>query len=926
MRKFLLTLAVLLLTTVSYAAAKGPYLFQNGDALWKVTCRTQEDLDDPTIRYAAKELIRTLKIVSRAKKLDGADNANLVTLCLGVDSKLKEEEISIIYDGEKVQFSGGSPIATIHAVYYFLQKELGARWLWPGEDGEFIPQRDSYQVPADLNIRFVPSIRYRGFHMCGDWYKVNDFRDWMVRNFINIHRHGTHFKDDVRYFRMWSSHNVHLPSVSVEEHPEYFAEINGRRYTSQVCLNNSDVDQLIYEEFVHLLEKHNDLQILSIFPSDNQEYCQCVKCKEKGTSTSWFDFYNRLTDRLKEKFPHVKFATIAYQGYIAVPKNKVRNSIFVEYASYPRCNIHKYNDPNCPKNAKVYQAMKDWSATGVVMGDYGYEFDMFSGSGQPFTPFYSVIADTMKKTVDLKQVALITEVGLSPRNGPEYQTHYKDRLALYIYAQLMWDHTRKVEDLIKEWCELAYGKAAKPMYEYFMLLDKQWNALDIHFGILGNCLPIAPKLVTPEVKKKVAELFLEADKALGGQKCEALEFDKLLFSQWLKFLSGGENVTIPKLKDEAETPNGGEFEKLPGISAYWTEDALTINGLSKPFTLEFCAGFGGETWFFGVEKNGKQTTYRRSTVGVMERGWKVDWTFKNGKAVIPFKNLNLADSPSKWFIRFTVDGKTWPEADKEPAVLQFLTVNGGGVKVLWWTGTHSRDVNSFPKIRKDFVDNGWMPSFAEPGTDLTTLPKQQAYALINPTRKDNPLPEAQWEFLREQVKNGALLYVGAYSSPQLDRILNDPSFKITIRAPKSSILSERHSIDVYPGDWQKSPNKLTNGLKRGYTPAYFMEFAQPEAWRVLATMPEQGGENPPAVPYIAVRPYGKGIVLASSLELWLSKPGLMANVLANRDELLSGMDGTPAPAPAVKDNDDDKKKDRKNLKKKKTERRKKSRK
>ena len=89
MRKFLLTLAVLLLTTVSYAAAKGPYLFQNGDALWKVTCRTQEDLDDPTIRYAAKELIRTLKIVSRAKKLDGADNANLVTLCLGVDSKLK---------------------------------------------------------------------------------------------------------------------------------------------------------------------------------------------------------------------------------------------------------------------------------------------------------------------------------------------------------------------------------------------------------------------------------------------------------------------------------------------------------------------------------------------------------------------------------------------------------------------------------------------------------------------------------------------------------------------------------------------------------------------------------------------------------------------------------------------------------------------
>ena len=98
---------------------------------------------------------------------------------------------------------------------------------------------------------------------------------------------------------MYSSHNVHLPKTYFETNPEYFAEINGKRFYSQLCMSHPEVDTLVYRNFKQMLGKYPNLQILSVFPPDNQEYCRCKKCAEKDVSTAWFDFYNRLTDKLK---------------------------------------------------------------------------------------------------------------------------------------------------------------------------------------------------------------------------------------------------------------------------------------------------------------------------------------------------------------------------------------------------------------------------------------------------------------------------------------------------------------------------------------------------------------------------------------------------------------------------------------------------
>lgn len=215
------------------------------------------------------------------------------------------------------------------------------------------------------------------------------------------------------------------------------------------------------------------------------------------------------------------------------------------------------------------------------MGNYAYEFDMFSGAHQPFTPFYSMIEDTVRTAVKLKQISLIPEVSLSPRNGPDEEvSSCQNRLAEYIYAQMMWDPQQNAYDLIREWCDLAYGKAAKPMYEYFTMLDKQWDSMDLHFKILGRALNVAPCLITPEIRKKAETLLQEADKLLDGKMNPALEFEKKLFRQWLAFLNDPDTLAIPKFEkaDAAASSNvrfpiGGE--NAPSVA--WTRKALIVN-------------------------------------------------------------------------------------------------------------------------------------------------------------------------------------------------------------------------------------------------------------------------------------------------------------------------------------------------------------
>jgi hypothetical protein len=64
----------------------------------------------------------------------------------------------------------------------------------------------------------------------------------------------------------------------------------------------------------------------------------------------------------------------------------------------------------------------------------------------------------------LGHVAVIPEVSLSPKLGPDvYAHHVQNRLSIYLYARLPWDPDQPMSEVLRDWCQTAFGEAAAPM-------------------------------------------------------------------------------------------------------------------------------------------------------------------------------------------------------------------------------------------------------------------------------------------------------------------------------------------------------------------------------------------------------------------------------------------------------------------------------
>ena len=396
------------------------------------------------VRYAAQEFTNAVAKVSGVALPVVASDAGVAhAVKIGAaDGGWAKERIQYRLEGGHLLLTGNQPRAALHATYAFLDRELGVRWLWPGEDGAFYPVSKAWRFPAKFGFDYEPAIWFRGFHHCGDWRDRNAFLEWETRNYVNIHRHGN-WKGEVKYghYSMPSMHNANLNGERelFASHPECFCMLDGHRSTVNICFSSDLGAQKVAERIGKDIErrvKSAPVDIISIFPNDNQDYCQCPDCKAKGVSNGWFGYFNKVVKILHGKFPGLRFSTLAYQGYLDLPKCKFENVEFVEYASHPRCHIHKWDDPDCKANVSELKRLKEWCARGdVKIGHYAYEYDAVSAHSV-FMPFFSMVGDAVEKCAELGLVTSIPEVGLSPKKGPDAKAgSVQNRLTILYYAR-----------------------------------------------------------------------------------------------------------------------------------------------------------------------------------------------------------------------------------------------------------------------------------------------------------------------------------------------------------------------------------------------------------------------------------------------------------------------------------------------------------
>ncbi|MBO3833291.1 MAG: hypothetical protein FGF51_07950 [Candidatus Brockarchaeota archaeon] len=192
---------------------------------------------NPVVSFAAEELSRYLeKMTGRRSRVENIDAYRAEGgIYLGLPKDLSLAGIRFI-DGEKESelkdtiilksvghclfISGSNPRSVLFSTYYYL-KLHGAEWLWPGEDGEFLPSIKKARTDG-FEIEETASYDHRGVCIEGAVTPemVIDFVDWMAKQRLN--EFFLQFKTS-RYFynryytRKYNPIAETSPEISVDE-------------------------------------------------------------------------------------------------------------------------------------------------------------------------------------------------------------------------------------------------------------------------------------------------------------------------------------------------------------------------------------------------------------------------------------------------------------------------------------------------------------------------------------------------------------------------------------------------------------------------------------------------------------------------------------------------------------------------------------
>ncbi len=907
-----------------YATSPAP-LFDGGKTGWTVVIPAKAA---PPVAFAAQELTNALFRISGAA-FPIATNRPANGPCIRIeagDGEWGDEVAEYRLDGCDLLISGNQPRAALHAAYAFLQRELGVRWLWPGEDGSFYPERKSWTFPKGFGFRHTPSIRYRGFHHCGDWRDRGAFNLWQTRNFAVIHRHGV-WKTEARFgqYSMLAQHNANLRGEKelFREHPECFAELGGSRAMANICFSSDLAAEKVAERLAGDLRARKGMgylppQILEIFPADNQDYCQCASCREKGVSTGWFGFYNKVVAILAPQFPGLRFATLAYQGYRDVPAEPVKMTEFVEYASHGRCHIHPMEDPNCKANADEMRKMRDWCARGgVPVGHYSYEYDSISRHNI-FMPFFTMVGTTVETSAKLGLVTLIPEVGLSPLKGPDIEAHaIQNRLTILYFARKMWDASLTLDDFLSDTSRCAYGPAAAPMKEYFLLLDDAWGRMDGRIGLFADGMHVAAKMLRDDaVRKKAGDLLADAERlaASDARSLRNVLREKALYGQMLAFraLAAGndEALHLPRLGmedefDEARVPwrplrNAEEAAAKTAVRGCWRysskeqKNGRTVNVPEELFmewrgareaSLEI-EGADGERYFFRYA-DGARSQRKISEVGVEEERWSPGWEAaeRDGRVAfrIPFSAFRRApESGATWRGRISSGDLGLPPAPTMTVRLVFVSSGSAERPIIYCPGETRPDrraqfIGSIPGLRVQCETIGWDLIACTNTSELAeSVAKADTFMFQVPTA-ECVTPEIA-AAIREKVKAGGTLYARSYWNIPLAALLGDPALKSHVADPKDFPLALRRAKWVLDGDWCRKPWNLENSVRHSYAPCYMQVPDSPQGeWIEYAAMPSKRDPEK-MLPFLSALRYGDGVVIIAGESLNVSPFLLIDNI------------------------------------------------
>ena len=545
------------------------------------------------------------------------------------------EGFAIIREGAKVYVMGNIPRGTLYGVYDLLDVELGVRFL--ADEVNYVPPKPTLKL--DLHSRmYAPPIERRTL-----WEPLGG--DSMLRNRLNGAGFGV-LNGKLGGVKVIgpSTHtfNSLVPGEKYfDEHPEYYAEIAGKRRShydgllTQLCVTNPEVARIALETLRGWLgpevkENPFNKYIVSVTVNDSPHFCECAKCRavnqaegveEGGTIMR---FVNSIATQLANEYPAVGVETMIYGT--SIPLTKPVSNVIIQMVKTPDMR-YALDDPSHADNR---QTLAEFRRARESVGEGGIYNWLHLGS-------YSSTS-YLDPRPNLKYLAynirMMNRCGVIGIFGQTVQSRGTEMQALrfYLISRILWRPDLDGRETIEEFCRLYYQDAADDVLRYIDLVNDEYAQKDrlLNTGTNPTAIYDDPflaradailaeaesKAQSPEVQQRVATCRLpiwkiKLDRAFGhvGKIYSfPVEWafkidteDQGLADNWQKTTSLDDWRTMRI--DDHWTDQGEEHR---GAAWYGIEFEMLPVSEAGPLALWFGAIDGTVDVFFDGEKIGQQ--------------------------------------------------------------------------------------------------------------------------------------------------------------------------------------------------------------------------------------------------------------------------------------------------------------------------------
>ena len=407
---------------------------------------------------------------------------------------LKEDAFVIISKNERLYLAGKNPIGDLYAVTNFLEEFLDC--IKFTVDEEFIPQTENISIPEITKV-YEPAFDFRVPHFIGRWNQ--DFCDWHKISSFDTWGMFVHTFDDLI-----------PPDEYFEDHPEYYALVNGRRLSDgQLCLSNPDLIEELIKNLGDRMEAEPEKIYWSVSQNDCYNYCECDACQKLYDQyESISGAYVQMANDIAEVFHDKQISTLAYQFTRSAPKNVVpHDNVNIMFCSI-ECN-RSMPLANDPRSAGFVNEMKDWDqlTNNIFAWDYIVQFNNY------LTPFpnFHVLQPNI-------QFFHQNGVNMMFQQGSGHSWSDLSDLKQYLVAKLLWDPYLDADSVLNHFINNYYGDAAKYIRQYFdithqnLIEHQDEQVLDIY----GFPVYYKNSFLTPELLLNYQELMDEAELAVAG--------------------------------------------------------------------------------------------------------------------------------------------------------------------------------------------------------------------------------------------------------------------------------------------------------------------------------------------------------------------------------------------------------------------------